>query len=739
MMYRMSSDKKISPKNSVGRRDFLKLVSGAGVGLTLGIQLPIAVAKNAKNTLAEDGRFQPNAFIRIGSDNQVIVVMKHLEMGQGSYTGLATLVAEELDADWQQVVAEAAPADSKRYKNLFWGSQGTGGSSAIANSFEQMRMAGASARMMLVNAAARKWQVAKEEIRVERGMVWHSLSKQRASFGDLAVLAAQEEVPQVEEVQLKDPKDFIYIGKGKLKRKDPGKYDGSAQFTQDINLPGMLLAVVAHAPRFGSRLKSFNADAAKQVKGVVDVLAISTASQNGAVAVIASNFWAAQQGRERLQIEWDETKAFQASSSELMARFKQLAEKPGLVARNEGDSTTVLQQTEQVISSEYAFPYLAHAAMEPLNCVAQVTDTGCEIWNGEQVHTLDQGNLGKLLDMQPEQIKINTLYAGGSFGRRANPQSDYIIEAVEIARQKKGIPIKLVWTREDDMQAGYYRPMYFHKIRATLDKEGMPKAWEQRIVGQSLLKGTPFEAFMVKEGIDETSVEGASNLAYQIPNLKVELHTVDLPVPVQWWRSVGHTHTAFSTETFIDRLAIAAGQDPFQYRVKLLAKHPRHLGVLKLAAEKANWGKKLPQGHAQGIAVHESFHSYVAQVAEVSLQGPGKFRVERVICAVDCGIAVNPDVIKAQMEGGIGFGLAPALVSAITFEQGRVVQSNFHDYQVLRMDQMPEIEVHIMPSAEPPTGVGEPGVPPIAPAVANALTRLTGQYFQQLPLQLAQG
>ncbi len=715
------------------RRGFLKLMAGSSAGLVLAMNLPKAVAAEdaAVASLNDAGQFQPNAFVKIGSDNKVRVLIKHLEMGQGTYTGLATLVAEELDADWDQVVSEGAPANTAKYKNLFWGAQGTGGSSAIANSFEQMRVAGATARAMLVSAAAEQWQVPAAQIVVSAGVVSHVGSGRSATFGELADAAARQPVPAYEDLTLKQPKEFKLIGR-KVPRKDVGKTDGSAIFTQDIQLEGMLTAMVAHPPRFGAKLNGFDATQAKQVKGVVDVIAIPSG-----VAVLANDYWSAKQGRDRLQIDWDESQAMQQSSDELMAQYRALADQPGAVARNDGEVSGALAGAATVIEAEFEFPYLAHATMEPMNCVARVDANGCELWNGEQLQTGDQAAVAQLLGLQPEQVAINMLYAGGSFGRRANPHSDYVVETVNIAKAKPGVPIKLVWSREDDTRAGYFRPMYFHKIRGGLDANGKLIGWEQRIVGQSILKGTAFEAFLVKDGIDATSVEGASTLPYAVPNLKVDLHTVEVPVPVQWWRSVGHTHTAFSTEVFMDRVAKATGQDPVALRMGLLKEHPRHQGVLKLAAEKAGWGRDLPEGHALGVAVHESFNSYVAEVAEVSLKPGGGFKVEKVWCAVDCGFAVNPEVIKTQMEGGIGYGLSPALMSAITIDKGAVVQSNFHDYQVLRINEMPEIEVFIVPSAEAPTGVGEPGTPPIAPAVANALYALTGQEFTELPLRLS--
>lgn len=713
------------------RRNFLKLSVGAGAGLTLSMSLPAVAAESETKHLNAEGQFEPNAFVRIGEDGKVEVMMKHLEMGQGSYTGLATLIAEELDAEWDDVIAVGAPADAKRYNNLLWGpAQGTGGSSAIANSFEQLRMAGATAKAMLVAAAAQQWGVPADQISVSKGIVSHQGSGKQAGFGELAALAAQQPVPAIEDVKLKSPKDFQLIGR-KVRRKDPGKSNGTATFTQDIKLDGMVTAVVAHPPRFGSKLQSYDDSKARQVKGVVNVVPTLTG-----VAVVAKDFWSAKKGRDALSIQWDNSAALDKSSDQIMQEYKALAANPGLVARNEGDAYSALNDAETVIEADFEFPFLAHSAMEPMNCVALVDESGCEIWNGEQMQTGDQYAISQLLQIKPEQVRLNQLLAGGSFGRRANPHSDYILESVSIAKAMPGTPVKLVWTREDDTQRGYYRPMYYHKLRGGLDKDGNLVAWQQRIVGQSILKGTAFEAFLVKDGIDATSVEGASTLPYAVPNLNVDLHTTDLQVPVQWWRSVGHTHTAFSTEVFIDQLARKAGRDPVVVRMQLLKDHPRHQGVLKLAAEKAGWGRQLPEGHAMGVAVHESFNSFVAQVAEVSLQPGGGFKVEKVVCAVDCGIAINPDVIKAQMEGGIGYGLSPALISEITLENGQPVESNFHNYQVLRLDQMPEIEVHIIPSAEPPTGVGEPGTPPIAPAVANALSALTGQTFNRLPLQL---
>ncbi|NMG01162.1 xanthine dehydrogenase family protein molybdopterin-binding subunit [Aromatoleum toluolicum] len=719
---------------NVSRRDFLK----AGAGLTLGLVLPgadAALAAAAKDSQGMEAAFAPNAFVRIGADNRVTVIAKHLEMGQGTYTGLATLVAEELDANWAQVVVEGAPADAKRYNNLLWGpSQGTGGSTAIANSFEQLRHAGASARAMLVQAAAARWKVPAGEIRVKAGVVSHAKSGRKASFGELAEAAAKQAVPQ--DVRLKDPKDFTLIGRHVPRKDSVEKTTGRALFTQDVKLPGMLVAVVAHPPRFGATVRTVDERAARAVPGVLRVVRIPQG-----VAVLARDYWTAKKGRDALQIDWDDSAAYRGSSAQILADYRKLAATPGLVARRDGDTDKALAEGAQALEAEYAFPYLAHAPMEPLNCVMRIDAQGCEVWNGEQFQTGDQYTLAAFFGLKPEQVKLNMLFAGGSFGRRANPAADYVLETAHIVKAIRGeAPVKLVWSREDDMRAGYYRPLYLHRLRAALDAQGKPLAWAQRVVGQSILAGTPFEAGMVKDGIDATSVEGAANLPYAIPNLQVELHTTskDVKVPVLWWRSVGSTHTAFAAEVFLDELATAAGADPVAYRLDLLGAHPRHAGVLKLAADKAGWSRPLAPGktgrRGRGVAVHESFNTFVAQVVEVTVAPDGGFTVDRVVCAVDCGIAVNPDVIRAQMEGGIGFGLAAALSGAITLKDGVVEQSNFHDYPILRIDQMPRVEVHIVRSAAKPTGVGEPGVPPLAPALVNALFAATGKRIRTLPI-----
>ncbi|MBV8464409.1 MAG: xanthine dehydrogenase family protein molybdopterin-binding subunit, partial [Burkholderiales bacterium] len=606
----------------------------------------------------------------------------------------------------------------------------------MANSWMQLRQAGANARALLVAAAAKEWKVPADEITVSRGVVASKSGKHKAHFGQLVATAATLDAPK--DAKLKDPKDFTLVGKHTPRKDTHDKTTGRAQFTQDVHLPGMLTAVVARPPRFGAKMKSFDATAVKQVRGVVDVVAIDTG-----VAVLANGYWQAHKGRDALKIEWDDSAAMTQSSDDLYKEYTALLDKPGLAAASKGDASGAIGKGAKHLSADFQFPYLAHAAMEPMNCVIEQKGDGAEVWNGEQFQTMDQGAIAAVLGLKPANVKINMLYAGGSFGRRANPNSDYPIECARIVKAIGGkAPVKLVWAREDDMRNGYYRPLYVHRIEAALDESGKPVGWQHRIVGQSILAGTPMEAFGIKDGIDGTSVEGAANLPYTIPNLQVELHTTKNPVTVQWWRSVGSTHTAYSTEVVIDELAAMAGKDPVAYRLELLKDEPRHAGVLKLAAEKAGWGKPLAPAkdgskRARGVAVAESFKTYVAQVAEVTVGKDGSIKVDRVVCAVDCGIAINPDVVRAQMEGGIGFALGAALHGAITIKNGAPEQSNFHEYQVLRINEMPKIEVYIVQSGEAPSGVGEPGVPPLAPAVANAIAAATGKRLHELPLTLA--
>jgi isoquinoline 1-oxidoreductase beta subunit len=712
------------------RRTFLKAAGATAVALTIGFDWAGA-GRRAMAATAPGATFAPNAFLRVAPDGSVTVIAKHVELGQGAYTGIATIVAEELDADWSSVRVESAPADAKRYANLAFGTmQGTGGSSAMANSWQQLREAGAKARAMLVSAAAAQWHVPADQLTTRDGFVEHAASGKRASYGSLVPAAAKLPVP--DKVALKSPADFRLIGR-RIPRVDASaKSNGTAQFTIDTHFPGMLVAVMQRPPLFGATVKSFDASAAKAVPGVVSVVQVPRG-----VAVVATGFWAAKQGRDALKIDWDDTHAEKRSSDAIMAEYRQLAAQPGASARKDGNAAAAIAGAPRKISASYEFPYLAHAPMEPLDAVVKLTADSCEIWAGDQFQTVDQANAAKVAGLTPEQVKIHTLYAGGSFGRRANAWSDYVVEAVSIAKAlgANGKPVKLQWTREDDITGGLYRPMYFHRLEAGLTDDGKLVGWHHHIVGQSISSGTPFEAFMVKNGVDATSVEGAANLPYAVPNVSVELTTAKAGVPVLWWRVVGSSHTAYAVEAFVDEAAHAAGKDPYAFRRALLDHEPRMQRVLDTAAEQAGWdpAKPLPKGRGRGIAVAEAFNTYVAQVAEVSVDGDGKVKVERVVCAVDCGIAINPDIVAAQMEGGIGFGLGAILHSAITLKDGHVEQRNFDSYQVLRISEMPKVEVHIVPSAEAPTGVGEPGVAPIGPAVANAVFAATGKRHYTLP------
>ncbi|MFM0100262.1 xanthine dehydrogenase family protein molybdopterin-binding subunit [Paraburkholderia nemoris] len=731
----MTTDLDLKDAVRPSRRTFLKAAGAfAAVGLTIGFEWA-GTGRRALAATMPDATFAPNAFLRVAPDNSVTVIAKHVEMGQGAYTGIATIVAEELDANWQDVRVESAPADAKRYANLAFGTiQGTGGSSAMANSWMQLREAGAKARAMLVSAAAAQWQVPASELTTLDGSVHHAATNRTATYGSLASAAAR--LPAPDTATLKSPKDFRLIGHHLPRVDVPPKTNGTAQFTLDVTFPGMLVALLQRPPLFGATVKSFDASVAKAVPGVVSVVQVP-----GGVAVVAKGFWAAKQGRDALKVEWDDSKAEKRSSDAIMAEYRQLAEQPGMSARKDGDATKALAGAVKKISATYAFPYLAHAPMEPLDAVVKLTADSCEIWAGDQFQTVDQANAAHAAGLDPQQVKIHTLYAGGSFGRRANTQSDYIVEAVSIAKAlgANGTPVKLQWTREDDIHGGLYRPMYFHKLDAGLSADGKLVGWRHRIVGQSILAGTPFASVMVKNGIDGTSVEGAANVAYAIPNISVELTTTQTGVPVLWWRVVGSSHTAFAVEAFMDEAAHAARKDPFVFRRDLLAHEPRMRGVLELAAQKAGWdpAKPLPKGRGRGIAVAEAFKTFVAQVAEVSVDKDGNVKVERVVCAVDCGTPINPDVIAAQMEGGIGFGLGAALHSAITLKDGKVEQNNFDGYQVLRFAEMPKVEVHIVQSGEAPTGVGEPGVAPVGPAVANAIFAATGRRIHSLPFPAA--
>lgn len=709
---------------SMNRRSFLQVVALSGAGFIVGCrQGPDPGSVEHATGTAELG-----PFIRIGTDNTVTVVVKHLDKGQGVTTGLPTIVAEELDADWSQMRAEFAPADASRYNNLFFGPmQGTGGSSSVANSWMQLREAAAAARAMLVEAAAAAWGVPAAEITVRQGGVRHAASGEEATFGDLALRAADIAPPA--ELKLKTPAEFTLIGTHVPRLDSAAKTDGSAAFTMDLSRPGMVTSVVAHPPKFGATVKSFDASAARDVAGVHDVVEIARG-----VAVIADSYWSATQGRDALQIEWDDTSAESRSSAQLFDDYRARAAQNGAVARNTGDAGAALSGAGTVIRREFEFPFLAHATMEPMDCIVELREDACEIWTGSQLQTGDQQVAAEIAGLTPEQVIIHTVFAGGSFGRRAVPDSDYVAEAVMVAKAIGGrAPVKLYWSREDDMRGGRYRPMSFHVMEGAVDESGAITAWRHGVAIQSFMRGTAF-AGMIEDGVDGSAVEGARGLPYAIPNVHVTWHEAQNGVPTLWWRSVGHTQNGYATEVFFDELAHAAGRDPVELRRELLKDHPRHLAVLELAANKAGWGEPLAEGRGRGIAVHESFNTLVAEVVEVTVTGDGSFTVDKVVCAVDCGIAINPDVIRAQMEGGIAYALSAALREEVTLSDGEVQQGNFDRYRVLRIDEMPQVDVHIVPSTEAPTGVGEPGVPPLAPALANALFAASGKRIDRLPI-----
>ncbi|MFY2762899.1 molybdopterin cofactor-binding domain-containing protein [Arenimonas sp. MALMAid1274] len=715
-------------ETSLSRRTFLKASAVLGGGLVVAFTVPGA----RRFAMAQEpaGGFTPNAFLRIGTDDSVTVLLAHSEMGQGIWTTLPMLIAEELDADWSKIKVEHAPA-APVYASPVFGMQGTGGSTTTFSEFDRYRNAGATARALLVQAAAAKFGVAASECRTENGEV--IAGDQRARYGELADAASQLTAPA--NVALKEKKDWKVIGQSPKRLDSLEKITGRAIFGMDVQFDGLMTALVARAPVFGATVTSFNDSVAKAIPGVRQVVQVPSG-----VAVVADHFWAAKLGRDALEIQWDLGPNAGLDSDALREEFRRLAGTEGMPAATAGDAATALSgATGKKVEAEYLLPYLAHTPMEPLNCTVKISDDQCEIWTGTQFQTLEQMSAAAITGLKPEQVTIHTTFLGGGFGRRATAESDFVSEAVHVAKAA-GVPVKTVWTREDDIRGGYYRSAFLHKAAVALGDDGLPTAWHQVLVGQSLATGTPMEAMMVHNGIDHTSVEGVSDSPYlkAVKDHRVDLHSPQTGIKVLWWRSVGHSHTGFVMESLVDELASAAGQDPVEYRRKLLKDDPRHLGVLNLAAEKANWGQPLPEGRARGIAVHASFGSFCAQVAEVSIEN-GAPRVHRVVVAVDCGMAVNPGNVAAQMESCVAFGLSAALHSRLSFKDGRVVESNYHDFRVLRLNEMPVVEVHILDSGEKMGGIGETGVPPVAPAVANAVFALTGQRLRELPLQLAAG
>lgn len=717
----------------LSRRSFIKAGAVATSGLVLGFFMPGA-NRFARAADAPKPTYAPNAFLRIAPDNTVTVMVNRLEFGQGVHTSLPMLIAEELDADWSQMRGELAPA-ADVYKDSSFGMQMTGGSGSIAHSYLQYREIGAKARAMLVQAAAGQWKVKPEQCTTSKGFVMGP-GGQKASYGSLADAAMKQPMPAT--VALKDAKDFRIIGKPTRRIDARAKSSGKQQFGIDYTPPGTKVALVARPPVFGAKVAKLDASKAKAIKGVIAVLEVPTDRGGRGVAVIADGYWPAKQGRDALAIEWDTGSVEKVSSAGQMADFVALAKTPGAVAMKA--DTSKLATAPKKISAVYEFPYLAHAPMEPLNCVVDLGANRCTVWAGTQFQTGDQAAAAATAGLKPEQVTVHTMMAGGGFGRRAVPTSDYIVEAVNVAKAYRAAgksgPVKVMWSREDDIKGGYYRPSYVHRADIGLDAKGKILAWDHAIVGQSIMAGTPFEAFMVKNGVDGTMVEGMG-APYEVP-MNLTAHTAKANVPVLWWRSVGSTHTAFVMETLIDEAAHAAGMDPVAYRKTLIdPKHKRHLAALDLAVAKSGYGKKkLPTGRAYGVAMHESFNSVVAYVVEASVD-KGVPKLHKVTAGVHCNLAVNPMTIEAQVQGAVLMALGTTLPgAAITLKDGVVEQQNFSNYTVARMNDMPQVDVFIVPSGDAPTGMGEPGLPPLAPAFANAIFKLTGKRLRKLPFDL---
>jgi isoquinoline 1-oxidoreductase subunit beta len=719
--------------HSTSRRDFLRTAAGVGGGLIVAVTLPAATRLGtaaAIGTPRVPTGPQPaevNAFVKIGGDGTVTLVIHKSEMGQGVYTGLAQLLADELECDLTRVRIETAPVAAV-YNNPRIPQQFTGGSNSISSSWTGLRLAGAAARTMLIAAAAQDWQVSVDSCRAERNFVYGPEGR-KAGYGQLAAAAGKLTAPDPKSIRLKPQSEFTLIGKPIKRIEVSEKIDGSGKFGLDVRLTGMLRAVIARPPAPGSTPKSVDDAAARAVRGVISVARLSAG-----IAVVAQNTYAARKGRDALAIEWQAAPGPKLDTERMRADYQKLAlTEASLVARSDGDVAAMLRGSgPRHLDALYEVPYLAHAPMEPLNCVADWRIDRCDVWTGTQMQSLDRAAAAEVAGLAPEKVFIHTMLLGGGFGRRGNPSSDFVREAVELSK-RLAKPVQVVWTREDDMQGGWYRPQWANRLRAALAPDGKLLAWQHTVVGQSIVAGTLMQG-MVQKGIDPTSVEGAADLPYEVPNLRVELHTTTAPVKVLWWRSVGHSNTAFAVESFIDECAAAAGTDPTEYRRSLLGEQQRrHRAVLDLLAEKSGWGQPLPAGRARGIAIHASFGSVVGEVAEVSMQG-GLPRVHRVVAVIDCGIAVNPQMIAAQIESAVNYGLSAALYGEITFADGKPQQANFDTYQVVRINEAPAVETHILPSDQPPSGVGEPALPPIAPAVANAIFALTHKRVRRLPM-----
>ena len=699
----------------VSRREFLIAGAAAGGGLLLGWRIDARPLSPV---------FAPNAFIRIGTDGRVTMIMGQVEMGQGMYTAMPMLLAEELEVGLDQVRLEHAPPDDKLYANPIFHFQATGGSTSVKGLYEPMRRAGATARTMLMAAAAKRWNVDPASCRAERGAVIHTPSHRRLSYGALAAAAAALPIP--DNVVLKRPEDFKLIGTPAKRLDTPDKVNGRAQFGIDVRLPGMKIATVAASPVLGGTVAGLDAAKAMAIAGVRQIVKL-----DDVVAVVADHMWAAKQGLAALAIRWDDGPNAKVSTADVVRELDAASQQPGVVARKEGDAAAAIAAATVKLDAVYQAPFLAHTTMEPINCTVHVRPDGCEVWTGSQVLARAQATAAQVTGLPLEKVVVHNHLLGGGFGRRL--EVDYVTQAVRIAKQVDG-PVKVVWTREEDVQHDVYRPYYYDRMAAGLDAHGKPIAWTHRLVGPSILARWAPPAF--RNGLDGDALDGAVHLQYDIPAIQVEYVRHEEPVVnTGFWRGVGVTHNTFVIESFIDELALAAKADPFEYRRALLAKSPRARTVLELAAQQAGWGETLPAGRGRGIALmYSGWDTYVVQVAELSVSESGEVRVHRIVCAVDCGTVVNPDIVKAQIEGGVIFGIGGALWGEVTLKNGRVEQSNFHDVRVLRMNETPPIEVHLVRNLEPPGGIGEPGTAVTAPALANAIFAATGKRIRKLPL-----
>ncbi len=707
--------------SSLDRREFLKKSVAGGAALVIGVYLPGKYEALAGVPAKEPAAI--NAWVQISADDTATLLIDKSEMGQGISTALAMILAEELDLDWKKIKTEFAPA-APQYFNPVFGLQGTGGSTSIRGSWEPLAKAGAAAREMLIAVAAKKWNVEPGACHTENSAVVNTASGKRIGYGELVEEAAKLPVPV--SPKRKDAKDYKYIGKATKRIDSKIKVNGTAEFGIDVRQPKMLHAVVARCPVFGGTVKSFDGTKAKTVRGVKSVQQISSG-----VAVVADNTWSAMEGRNALEITWDEGANAKNSSDAIRKLYQGRAEQTGVIARKDGDADATMGGTARKLEAVYEVPFLAHATMEPMNATADVRADGCDIYAPTQFQTFAQIAGAKITGLKPEQVRIHTTYLGGGFGRRA--ELDFVAEAVELSKAV-GTPVQVTWSREDDMQHDFYRPTVLVKMWAGLDGKGKPVAWKSRIVGPSIM--SRFFPGSIKNGLDDTATEGIATLKYDVPNFLVEYLLTEPGVPVGFWRSVGNSHNGYIAECFVDEMAKAAGKDPFEFRRAMLSKDSRQRGVLELAAEKAGWGKPAEAGRYRGIAVVESFGSHVAQVAEISIDRKAHtLQVHRVVAAVDCGRMVNPETIRAQMEGAIIYGLTAALKGEITIAKGRVEQGNFNDYDMVRMNEMPQVEVHIVESKDAPGGIGEPGTPPIAPAVCNAIFAATGKPVRRLPIR----